>query len=233
MIDYVLENNPLTKENNNDRRARVVNQHSYTENDLADAIVQRNMGISRPEALAMLQAAAEIQLEWIRAGHSVNMQLAHYHPTIPGVYGEGELPKEAVVRVTPSKKVTEAAKKITLRHVEAVNPISIDFVHDVKSDTTNDKVTSGGTVKISGHNVRIAGTEPTVGVRFIDTEDPGIVYDVPKVDIIVNNRSELMVIAPQMVSGKTVTIKITTQYSGSKLLKDPRSTTLNKEITVV
>jgi hypothetical protein len=51
MIDYVLENNLLTKDKPNDRYARVVNQRSRTENDLADAIARRNIGISKAEAL--------------------------------------------------------------------------------------------------------------------------------------------------------------------------------------
>jgi hypothetical protein len=113
MIDYVLENNALTKEKPNDRRARVVNQHSYTESDLADAIARRNMGISRPEALAMLEAASEIELEWLLSGSSINLRLAHFHPSIPGTYEEGEYPKEAAIRITPSKEVAEAANDIS------------------------------------------------------------------------------------------------------------------------
>jgi hypothetical protein len=41
----------------NDRRARVVNVQSRSESDLAEAIAKRNIGISKAEALAMLEAA--------------------------------------------------------------------------------------------------------------------------------------------------------------------------------
>jgi hypothetical protein len=234
MIDYVLENNLLTKDKPNDRRARVVNQHSYTENDLAEAIARRNIGISKPEALAMLEAAAEIQLEWIAAGCSINLRLAHFHPSIPGTFEEGEYPKEAVTKITASKELAERAKKIPLRHVDAVNPVRIDFIHDVKSNTTNDKVTRGGTVKITGHNLKIAGDLPSVGAEFISREDPEAIYPVPAVDIIANNPSELVVIAPAMVAGEPVVFKVTTQYSsGGTLLKTPHSITFDRVLTVV
>lgn len=233
-MDYVLENNLLTKDKPNDRYARVVNVHSYTEEDLAELIVRRNIGISKAEALAMMEAEAEIEMEWLEGGNAVNRRLAHYHPSIPGTYGEGEYPAEAVIRITPSKELTEAAKKIPLRHVEAVNPIHIDFVIDVKSSTTNDKVTRGGTVKITGHNLKVAGKDPSVCIEFLSQEDPEAIYRVPQIDILINNPSELMVVAPMMVPGEKVVLKITTQYSHStKELKAPRSVSFGKELTVV
>jgi hypothetical protein len=61
MIDYVLENNRW-KDKRNGRYARVVNVRSYAESDLAEAIAQMNFGISKAEALAMLEAVIEIQL---------------------------------------------------------------------------------------------------------------------------------------------------------------------------
>jgi hypothetical protein len=182
----------------------------------------------------MLEAASEIQSEWLAAGSSINLRLAHFHPAIPGNYEEGEYPTEAVIRITPSKEVAEAAKKIPLRHVEAVNPMHIEFVRDVKSGTTNDKVTRGGTVKITGHNLKIAGDKPEVGIKFTSVEDPEAIYHIPAVDIVTNNPSELMIIAPVvMVIGEKVTLKVTTQYSGSKNLKTLHSATFEKELTVV
>ena len=235
MIDFVLDDNPLTKDNPNDRRARVVNQRTYTEVDLAEAIAGRNIGISKLESLAGLEAQAEFIMKWVAEGNTVNLRTAHYHFSIPGVYEEDEYPKEAVIRITPSKELAEIAKKVPLRHVEPVAPMRINFIHDVKSNTTNDKVTRGGTVKISGHNLKIMGKEGVaVGAEFISREDPDAIYPIPAVDVIVNNPSELIVIAPQMVAGEPVVFRVTTQYtSGGTLLKAPRSFTFEKELTVV
>jgi hypothetical protein len=234
MIDYVLEENRLTKDKPNDRYARVVNVESMTENDLAEAITMRNLGISKPEALAMLEAVAEIQLGWLADGKAINTRLTHFHFTIPGALEEGEYPTKAIVRVTPSKEVIEAAQRNALRHVEPIMQLRVDHVVDIKSGTTNRFITNGGSLKIFGHNLKVVGTNPDVGIEFIRLEDPKTFYPVPAVDRIINNPSELLILAPQMVSGESVQLKITTQYGrhGSGLLKTPRSVVFDKVFTV-
>ncbi|MDR1120490.1 MAG: DUF4469 domain-containing protein [Dysgonamonadaceae bacterium] len=233
-MDYVMGDNPLTPQESNDRYARVVNGHSYTSKDLAEAIAKGNIGISKAEALAVLEAEADIQLRWLAEGFSINTRLAHFHPSIPGKFLEGEFPHEAVIRITPSKEVVKLAKKIPLRHVEPARPIRIETVYDVKSDTVNSMITGGGTVKIKGHNLKVMGTDPTVGVEFVNADNPTAVHPVAVKDIIVNNPSKLIVIAPAMSSGEEVYLKVTTQYSKSvKGLKTPRSITFEKKLTVV
>jgi hypothetical protein len=106
-------------------------------------------------------------------------------------------------------------------------------VHDVKTNTTNDKITQGGTVKITGHNLKIVGTDPSVRAEFVSYKDPGIFYPIPPIDVITNNPSELMVIAPKMVTGGPVLFRVTTQYSGTTVLKTSRSVTSDRMLIVV
>jgi hypothetical protein len=227
-----MEYNHLTKQDPNDLYARVVNAQSRDKTDLARAIAERNIGISMPEALAMIEALDEITLGWMAQGISINTRIAHYHASIPGKYLEGEYPREAAIRITASKEVTDLAKTIPLRRVEPVSTIRIESVHDVKSDTQNSLITSGGSVKIKGHNIRVTGIDPTVGVAFVNADNPAAVYPVAAEDLVINNPSDLLVIAPAMTPGEEVFIKVTTQYSGSKDLKEPRSFTSTKRLTV-
>lgn len=234
MIDYVFEDNPLTPKDPNDRYARVVNVHSFSEDDLAEEISESNVGISKAEALAVFETADRIILKRFGRGESYNARLAHYHFSIPGVFKEGEYPTTVVSKITPSKELLEAAKQNTLRHVEPTVQLSISYVDDIKSGTTNQFITRGGNVKIFGHNLKITGTNPAVRVEFISVEDPEAVYPVAAVDLVVNNPSELLIVAPQMVLDEPVQLKITTQYSGNvkKPLKEPRSITFNKVFIV-
>jgi hypothetical protein len=229
-----MEYNHLTKEEPNDQYARVVNARSRGKLELAKAISERNIGISMPEALAMIEAIDEIILTWLAEGNSINTRLLHYHHSIPGTFFEGEYPREVAIRVTPSKEVVDLAKTIPLRRVEPVSPIRVESVHDVKSDTQNETITSGGSVKVKGHNIRVAGIDPTVGVEFVNIYNPAAVYPVPVEDLVINNPSDLIIIAPAMSPGEEVYLKITTQFaSGSKDLKEPRSFTFGKKLTVV
>jgi hypothetical protein len=231
-MDYILIDNVLTPLEPNDRRAQVVNARSYNKTDLATAIAKANIGISMPEALAMIEARDEIILGWIAEGHSVNLRLEHIHASIPGKFFEGEFPREAAIRITASKEVNDLAKSIPLRQVEPVSSIRVESVHDVKSDTLNSTITSGGSVKIKGHNIRVTGEDPSVGVEFVNADNPAIVYPVAPEDLVVNNPSELIIVAPAMSPGEEVLLKVTTQYAGTKDRKDAHSAIFTKRLVV-
>ncbi|MDR0614260.1 MAG: DUF4469 domain-containing protein [Dysgonamonadaceae bacterium] len=232
-LKYVLESNLLTKDPN-DRYARPVDVRTHTEEDLADAVSKRNPSINKSFYLAMKATEAEVITDWVTEGDSILTKTVHIHPTIPGTVKEGEHPKEAAIKVTPGKLLAEAAKKIRLQHTEPMSQIRIEFVHDIQSNTTNDTITRGGTVKITGYKLKIAGENPAVGVEFLSQEDPEAIYKVTPKNILINNPSELLVIAPRMVVGEKVLVKVTTQYSGTGTpLKSIRSYTLDKELTVI
>jgi hypothetical protein len=234
MVNYILEDNRLKKSGREGRCARVVSTRSYTENDLAEAISKRNIGISKAEAVALLEAAAEIQLEWLADGNSVNLRLVRFHQSIPGVYVDNEYPAEGVIRVTASKEVAKAAKRMTLKHVKSTELLRVDFVDDLWSKTVNRFITGGGAVKIAGYNLKILGTNPDVCVEFISVENPKVAYPVRSVDLITNNPSELTIIAPRMTVDENVRLRITTQFSrnNNKTLQKSRSVTFERVFTV-
>jgi hypothetical protein len=233
-LDYTFAKNHLTKKDPNDRYARVVNPQSTTEEEYADRLAARNLGISKPQALSTIEALWELVLEDIEQGINPKLRLFDIHLTIPGVYQEGDHPKEAAVKITPKKLLTDTAKKTKLRHVEAPTLIYIDFVDDVKSGTRNDKVTQGGTVKITGHNLKLEPTgDSRVYAEFFSLEDPEAIYPIPSVDVIINSPSELMVIAPKMVKDEPVQFRVYTLYSGgAKPLHQIRTATSETLIVI-
>jgi urease gamma subunit len=234
MINYVLLSNHISQEKPNARCARVVSNRSYTEADVAETIAQRNIGINKAEALAMMEAITEIEYEWLQAGYSVKLRMMHLHPTIPGLYEAGEYPHEATIRITPSKETRKIARQIKLNHVESALTIDVNYVYDQRSDTTNDKVSSGGIIRITGHNIKIEGVLPQIGVEFLSLENPKVTYRIPTTDFIVNRSSEIIAIAPQMTAGEKVQMRITTQFShSSKPLKTPRSICCKQIFTIV
>jgi nucleoid DNA-binding protein len=176
MINFYLVNNLLTKDDKNDFRAQVTNQETYTEDDLANDLVEYNLGISKPQALATLEAINEIVRKQIKKGRNISLTLVNFHFAIPGAFKEKELPSHAELRVTPTKEAAAVAKTVPLKHVETPEHIRVDFVHDVKTDTGNNKITQFGTVKIGGNNIKIAGTDPSVGIEFHSLEDPESIY---------------------------------------------------------
>jgi hypothetical protein len=107
--------------------------------------------------------------------------------------------------------------------------VLISHVVDSKTGSVNDVITPGGTLKIKGGKLKIAGDNPEIGVWFED--ESGNQFKVEEKDIIVNNPSELIIQIPSLVIGKYQLV-IKTQYAISSLLKEPRTTVFDKTFTV-
>jgi hypothetical protein len=122
-----------------------------------------------------------------------------------------------------------------LRQVSPALPLRINFVKDFGSDSINRFITPGGSVKIGGHNLKIAGTDELDRIEFVSLKNPATIYPVPPTGIIVNNTSELLITVPPMPANENVHLKITTQYSSksNKLLKKPRSVIFEKTLTAL
>ena len=100
---------------------------------------------------------------------------------------------------------------------------------DSKTGSVNDLLTPGGTLKIKGGKLKIAGDNPLVGV-FFENETANLTQ-VPEIDIIVNNPAELIVQIPTLTAG-TYKLVIRSQFATGKLLKEPRATVFDKILTV-
>jgi len=112
-------------------------------------------------------------------------------------------------------------------------PAAVVQVTDVKTGSVNDLITPRHALKINGNRIRIAGENSQNGIYFIH-ETSGAKTKISETDLISNNPSELIVIMPELPSGK-YKIELITQYTPSSkhTLKEPRATTFDKELTVV
>lgn len=112
----------------------------------------------------------------------------------------------------------------------AKSGIKILNIIDSKSGSIDDIVTPGFNLKIKGSKLKLTGRNNNVGVYFVSEYD-GSKIKVDKSDIVVNKPSELIVIIPDLPAGM-YKIEITNQYSGSTILKVPRTCVFNKVLTV-
>jgi hypothetical protein len=106
----------------------------------------------------------------------------------------------------------------------------IEQVFDVKTGSVNDMLTPDRNLKVAGHKIKIAGENEENGIYFVnrDTEERTRVDDS---DVVTNNPSELIVVIPALAAG-TYRMEITSQYTSSRLLKEPRTVTFDKTLTV-
>jgi hypothetical protein len=105
-------------------------------------------------------------------------------------------------------------------------------VTDTKTGSVNDLITPNYDLKISGQKIKIAGDNPAVGIIFRSQDDPDSTYTVDASDIVTNNPSELIIRTPALIADG-YTLEVTTQYTGTKLLKEPRTFAFDKILTVL
>jgi hypothetical protein len=104
-------------------------------------------------------------------------------------------------------------------------------VIDVKTGSMNDRITPNRNLRIRGSKLKLAGENPDVGVYFIN-EATGEQIKVEADEIVDNKPSELMIIVPELGVGLYL-VQVTTQFSSSSiLLKEPRTVTFDKTLTV-
>jgi len=115
------------------------------------------------------------------------------------------------------RKLTDLIEVTVNGHVEEPAYIS-EFV-DMEEDMTNSLFVPGHGFTIHGHNIKIEGTNPDIGVYFRDETDHNKVVHVDR--ILENTPSKIVGIAPSPLTTKSQIIVIT-QYTGGTPLKDIR-----------
>jgi len=109
--------------------------------------------------------------------------------------------------------------------------ISIAEVLDVKTGSVNDLLTPNRNLRIKGYKLKLAGDNPAVGVYFVNQVTSERVK-VEASEIVTNNPAELIIVTPQLPAG-TYSLEVASQYAGGGVnLKEPRTSVLDKILTV-
>ncbi|GHV69171.1 hypothetical protein FACS1894199_17450 [Bacteroidia bacterium] len=231
-----LYNNALT-EDPNDYIARVSSERSLTIKDICESAVAR--GGADVSASAMEHATSLFLKEMgyrLCDGFGVNTGYFTATSHIKGVFNS---PNE---QFDPAKhrmlfemqQGAELRKELEWVSVDvlgvAESGMYIAQVVDVKTGSVNDLLTPNYNLKISGHKLKIAGDNNANGIYFV-AEVGGERTKVDAMDIAINNPGELIVITPVLAAGM-YKVEITTQYTPSNLLKEPRTTVFDKILTV-
>ena len=113
----------------------------------------------------------------------------------------------------------------------AESGISIAQVTDVKTGLINDRITPNRNLRIKGSKLKVVGEHESVGIFFVN-ETTSERTKVDPTDIVTNNPSELVIVTPGLAAGSYV-LEVASQYAGSSTqLKEPKTATFDKVLTV-
>ena len=237
-IKAYLYDNALTKDNPNDFIARTVSERSLNVKQICEAAVNRG---GSDVSAASMQHATELFLKEMAYqlcdGFSVNTGYFTASTLIRGVF---DSPTETfnaakhtiLFQFNQGEKLRAEIPTIEIDILGVADAsAAILQVTDVKSGSVNDLLTPNRNLKIAGNKIKIAGEDVANGVYFVDTNTQTRTA-VEASDIVTNNPSELIILIPALATG-TYTLEIVTQFSsGTSLLKEPRTASFDKILTV-
>ena len=225
----VVELHDLTlTERTDDRFGRVVNVKSLSHDDLVQKVVARRTDLSPTLMKAAIEQLTQVAIEELCNGATIKFGFAHASLTVNGVfYGDNAQwnPAEHSLSVSlqPTAELREAvaATSVQVRGMASTG-LFINQVTDVASGMVNQKLTPGGGVVVSGQKLRIAGSDPAVGLMIVNTQTQAEVV-VPPTSWLQNDPSRISFIVPADIPDGVYRLKITTQFASNGLeLKESR-----------
>lgn len=231
-LKYSLVENLLT-ERTDDFSAQVHTSGSYDKEAIINRILQKGTLLTRTDVLAVLNGLEETIVDIMLEGGHVNLPLFHTSFSISGVF-EGATDTfdgnrhKLNINLTKGTLLRNAEKEVKLEKTATITPQpQILEVKDSVSGRVNEVLTPNGVVEVQGYNIKIAGDNEACGLWFVPaTGEP------QKATTIVSNKpSSLIAMIPALPAG-TYQIRVVTQYTGGKELKEPRTFTFGKELTV-
>ncbi|GEN78094.1 DNA-binding domain-containing protein [Chryseobacterium hagamense] len=235
-IKAYLYDNVLTPDPN-DFIARTASERSLNVKQICEASVNRG---GADVAAASMEHAVELFLKEMAYqlcdGYSVNTGYFTACIQIRGVFSSAAEtfdPKKhhILFQFNQGEKLrTEIPNiEISILGVAQSDAIILE-IKDVKSGTVNDLLTPGKNLKIRGNKIKVMGENQANGIFFVETSTR-MRLPVEASDIVTNNPSEVILVIPALPTG-TYSLEIVTQYSNGTLLKEPRTATLDKILTV-
>ena len=235
-IKAILFLNWLT-DDPNDYSARVVSERSLSTSEICNSAVNRGGAATTAEAMEHTVNLFLKEMGYqLCDGYSVNTGYFTANTLIKGVFNKPDetFNPEKHSIIFQFNQGETLRKELANIEVDITgvgdSSITVSQVTDVKTGSVNNLLTPGRSLRIKGYKLKLAGDNPNVGVYFVNqTTAERIKVDAS--DIVDNNPSELVVVIPALAAGN-YTLEVTSQFSGNALLKEPRTSTLDKVLTV-
>ena len=216
MLKYSLRENLLTPAPD-DYMAQVADVRSYTLDEIIDLMMEKGSTLTRADTKAVLQVYGEVVSAIIKDGSAVNTPLMNTSMSISGVFDGAndsfDKKRHTVnLNITAGTLLRDAVTKVKCEKTEGVSTDPyITEVTDIVSGKTNEVLTKGGIVQITGSRLKFDAKDASQGIFFVpETGNP------VRASVIAENKpARLMAIIPADLAAGTYYIEVRTKIIGS------------------
>lgn len=219
-----IKDNTITSQDPTDKLFEVLSQGSLSQDAIIEEIVDTLGGDSNYIKRVLLKEKQIIKQALIMGQH-VSNELFSAKILCRGLVSDGRWNPQVnslYVNFQQSKELREALDNLSIRVIgEKQESRYISSCRSLSAERNAGQLMAGDSVEISGKNIKVVGSHPSVGIELIHENGNNI--RIVEGKIVVNRPSKLIVLLPDNLEEGTYTLMITTQYSrGSALLKNPR-----------
>ena len=223
-----LANNTVTGENKGDKILVLESAGSLTLDDVLGEMKKEDTGLRKETLSHVVDLYHRKLADLVLNGYSVNTGLFRIVPQFKGLVEDGvwnPATNSIYILMQQDKVLRESIAETSVKILgEKASAAYIIGGQDTTTRATDGSATPGRTFRVKGKNIRVAGTDESVGVYLLASDGTKTKLDMDRV--VTNNPSEVIVLLPADLEEGSYELQIVTQFaSGNKQLKAPRTVT--------
>lgn len=204
---------------------------------IIDAMAEEGVELKRETLEDVVNRYNRLCASFVLKGWTVDTGLVYMRAVVTGIFRSKKAEPETnsvYVSVTQGAEIRRQAAETGIEVLgETPDTMYILQVTNMQTKQADGTVMRGRNAMIEGAYIKIAGTDPAVGVYLINTEK-NEEYKLSDESVVINDPSKLLVLLPAELPKAVVRLKIVTQYTkGKPLLKAPREAVYEQEITLL
>ena len=203
--------------------------------------------LNEDQVYAILNGAEQIKARAVASGYIVNTPTALYQPSATGTVLKADLSKPvdhdkvkvyATISQGPQmREFMQACRLEIFTQPAVVGPLLNGAVAETRAadgtTLTRTAPTPGKNLTLTGRNIKVVGTDPSVGVTLTSVENPDTVIRITPADITINEPTRLIFVLPTTVTDGLWTVSVTTQFGSNRIMvKKPRTYVLDTPLAV-
>lgn len=225
-LNAMLRLNTLTDDKTDFVGVPITNGSLNLVNIVTD-LVAEGMEIKAETAIDIITRFNRKAAERVLSGYNVNTGLVYMRPVIKGVFRDrtwNPAAHSVYVAMNQGLELRKAVGETVVTILgEQTEPIAIYSLTDTTTGATDGTLSKGRNAEVKGSYLKIAGSDPTVGITFRNIDTAETVKLEPG-DIVLNEPSRLLILVPASLPAGEYELTVTTQFTaGNVLLKQPRS----------
>jgi hypothetical protein len=241
-IEAALYKSPI-KDDPNELYARVKSNRFLTIADVCRSAEERNKNaiVSASVMESVVKVFLDEMIYRLCDGFSIHTGAFSAAPKIRGVFHSPDEPFDPsrhrfLFEMHQGSDLRREIESVAV-HIQGMAPgkAHVAQVVDAASQTTNDRLTPGNNLTVSGRNLKLVGPDEAVGVYFVcrNAAGDGTRVKVDAAALVINHPSKLIFIVPPLEEG-VYHLEVVTQYGGNSktVLKHPNTLLLDRLLTV-